>query len=374
MMETRRLALKKKIMIEKLNEKQLIIYDRACALFEDKLTDKHEAIINKILNTPELDFVEYSDLMLKQLLNDIVFDSNLFKRCIVPPFTILDTRNGEWTSRRNLLNEYLGSSVIGRKDALTYGIKIDYFGQGGPSINNNTSQFDALLTEILYKWFGFPNCKVYDSFAGGHIRGTMARLLGYDYKGIELSPEQVEANNSRLAELAIGGDLWINDDSLNVDKYIENESVDLFLSCPPYGDLEKYTDDERDLSNMNYAQFLDTYREIIQKGVSKLKDNRFAVFVVGDFRDNKGFYRGFVKDTIIAFEDAGMGLYNEMILVNSVGSASLRAGGAFTNRKITRLHQNVLVFFKGDPDTIQDNYPEIDSELPIPQAKQSGLF
>lgn len=351
-----------------------MIYDRVCAMFGDKLENKHEAIINKILDTHELDLVEYSDVMLKQLFNDIVFDSNLFKRCIVPPFTILDTRSGEWTSRRNLLNEYLGSSVVGRKDGLTYGMKIDYFKEGGQATNNNTSQFDSLLCEIIYKWFGFPGCKVYDSFAGGHIRGTMARLLGYDYVGIELSPDQVEANNNRLSELALGGNLWINDDSLNIDKYIEDNSVDLFFSCPPYGDLEKYTDDERDLSNMNYTQFMATYEEIIQKGVSKLKDNRFAVFVVGDFRDNQGLYHGFVKDTILAFEACGARLYNEMILVNSVGSASLRAGGAFTNRKITKLHQNVLVFFKGDPDTIQDTYPEIDSTLPIPQMKQEGLF
>lgn len=356
-----------------MNDKQKDIYDRAKLLFGDKLENKHEAIVNKIKNTPEFEFIEHTDVMLKMAFNDIVFNTNLFKRCIVPPFTVLDTRSGEWTSRRALLNEYLGSSVVGRKDGLTYGMKIDYFGAGGPTTNNNTSQFDSLLTEILYKWFGFPGCTVYDSFAGGHIRGTMAHLLGYKYIGIELNPEQVEANIKRANELSIPN-LWLNDDSLNVDNHLPDDSVDLFLSCPPYGDLEKYTEDERDLSNMSYADFMRNYRDIIRKGVSKLRDNRFAVFVVGDFRDEKGFYRGFVKDTISAFEDAGARLYNEMILVNSVGSASLRAGGAFTNRKITKLHQNVLVFFKGDPDTIQDNYPEIDSSLPIPQMEQAGLF
>lgn len=361
-----------------MNEKQKIVYERVKIMFGDKLDNKHEAIVNKIKESPELELVEHSDNMLKQLFNDIVFDSNLFKRCIVPPFTVLDTRSGEWTSRRNLLNEYLGSSVVGRKEALTYGIKIDYFGAGGPTINNNTSQFDALLTEVLYKWFGFPNAQVYDSFAGGHIRGTMAHLLGYQYVGIELSKDQIDANYKRLEELNLNtapkSPMWIHDDSLNVDEHIQDETMDLFLSCPPYGDLEVYTDDPRDLSTMKYEKFVETYSEIIKKGVAKLKDNRFAVFVVGDFRDEQGFYRGFVKDTIVAFEKAGAKLYNEMILVNSVGSASLRAGGAFTNRKITKLHQNVLVFFKGDPNTIQENYPEIDSSLPVSKPEQAGLF
>ncbi len=359
---------------QKLTDRQKTVYNKVIDIFGEKSLDKKENILNKIIETQEIELVDYDDNMIKVLLNDVIFDSSLFKKCIVPPFTVLDTRSGEWMNRRNQLNDYLGSSVIGRKKELTYGNAIDYFGKGIPSINNNTSQFDSVLTEIIYKWFGFKGCKVFDSYAGGHIRGTMAYLLGYDYTGIELNPDQVDANKERSLELGLADTLWINDDSLNADKYIEDDSIDLFFSCPPYGDLEKYTDDPRDLSTMDYPQFLEVYRHIITKGMKKLKDNRFACFVVGDFRDSKGFYRGFVKDTIIAFEDAGGRLYNELILVNSVGSASLRAGGAFKNRKITKLHQNVLVFFKGDPNTIQTNYTDIDDSLSIPQVTQGGLF
>lgn len=361
--------------METLNEKQKVVYDILVGFYgETKILAKEEDVLSKIRNFPEIDFYQTPE-ELKPIFNDIVFQSNLFERCILPPFSVLDTKQGDWRSRKNQLDAYLGDSTIGRAGGLAYGdLKVRKNDTG-------TSQFDSLLTEIILKWFGFKGCSVYDSFAGGHVRGTMAKLLGYSYLGIELATEQVQANKKRIAEInATRGQNneldpdWVNDDSLNVDKYLEDNSVDLFFSCPPYGDLEKYTDDPRDLSNMGYVDFIENYRDIITKGVKKLKDNRFAVFVVGDFRDDKGFYRGFVKDTIEAFENAGMGLYNEIILLNNIGTAPMRANNAFANRKMIKLHQNVLVFYKGDAGKIKEIYGDIDSSLPIKQPEQKGLF
>ena len=101
---------------------------------------------------------------------------------------------------------------------------------------------------------------------------------------------------------------------------------------------------------MDYPQFLKTYRAIIKAAVSHLKDNRFAVFVVGEVRNKKtGEYYNFVPDTIKAFEDAGLKYYNELILVNVTGGAVYTAGRyAKTSRKIAKVHQNILVFVKGN--------------------------
>jgi hypothetical protein len=72
--------------------------------------------------------------------------------------------------------------------------------------------------------------------------------------------------------------------------------------------------------------------------------------VVGDVRDPPGIYRDFVGETVQAFRDAGLQLYNEAILVTAVGSLPVRAGKQFAaTRKLGKTHQNVLVFVKGDP-------------------------
>ena len=95
---------------------------------------------------------------------------------------------------------------------------------------------------------------------------------------------------------------------------------------------------------MKYPEFLQAYRSIIKKSCSKLKPGALACFVVGEVRDKDGNYIGFVPDTIKAFTDAGMHYYNEAILLNSVGTAAIRARGYMKNQKLVKLHQNILVF------------------------------
>lgn len=143
---------------------------------------------------------------------------------------------------------------------------------------------------------------------------------------------------------------WRCGDSREIDRIAADVEADAVFSCPPYADLEVYSDDPQDISTMGYADFMVAYREIIAKTCERLKQNRFACFVVGEVRDPKGFYRDFVGDTVQAFRDAGLEYYNEAILVTAVGSLPIRAGRAFAaTRKLGRTHQNVLVFVKGDP-------------------------
>ncbi len=80
-----------------------------------------------------------------------------------------------------------------------------------------------------------------------------------------------------------------------------------------------------------------------------LKDNRFACVVVGDIRDKRGNYYGFVGDTVQAFCDADMALYNDAVLITAVGSLPIRVGRQFeAGRKLGKTHKNVLVFVNGD--------------------------
>lgn len=219
-----------------------------------------------------------------------------------------------------------------------------------------TSIFDPVLCEVIYNWFCPKKGIVYDPFAGGSVRGIVAEKLGRHYIGIDLSERQVDANQVNADKLGVCP-VWYCDDSRNADKYIPDGAADLVFSCPPYHNLEKYSNHPLDLSNMNYADFIEAYTDIIEKSCRKLKENRFAVFVVGDIRDSKGVYRDFISDTKRLFKGNGMRLYNEMILLEQYGTAPMRAGLIFSaKRKVTKVHQNVLVFYKGDIDAISGIY------------------
>lgn len=285
----------------------------------------------------------------------------LLEKFIVPPFSVLDTRQGYWQDRKRWWLSLGIKSEKGRDNVMETLQSVN-------KIQGNemplSSIFDPVLCELSYQWFNIPKGKILDPFAGGSVRGIVAAKLGFEYLGNDLRDEQITANRENAIEVLQDNELfptWTTGDSKNIDKIAKGYEADLIFSCPPYADLEVYSDNPNDISNMEYKDFLTIYKEIIRKSCEMLKEDRFAVFVVGDVRDKKGFYRNFVSDTIMAFWNCGVILYNEMILVNAVGSLPIRAGKQFNaSRKIGKTHQNVLVFYKGDPKKIKDNYPELD--------------
>ncbi len=238
-----------------------------------------------------------------------------------------------------------------------------------------TSIFDPVLCELVYRWFCPPGGTVLDPFAGGSVRGIVAAKLGLEYVGVDLSARQIAANEAQ-AEGICGDGLrpkWIVGDSANLAALAAGVEADLVFSCPPYFDLEVYSDTPGELSQMAWPEFLAAYRAIIAQAVAQLKENRFACFVVGDVRDKQGFYLNFPGETVAAFQAAGARLYNEAVLVTAVGSLPIRIGAQFTSgRKLGKTHQNVLVFYKGDPRRIKQEFPqEIEMGEPGAESDQS---
>ena len=212
-----------------------------------------------------------------------------------------------------------------------------------------TSIFDPVLCEIAYRWFSPEGGAVLDPFAGGSVRGIVASILGRRYTGVDLSARQIAANETQAATVTPDAPpRWIVGDSRQIADLAPG-TYDLIFSCPPYADLEVYSDDPQDISTLDYPAFLEAYRQIIAACAGMLAPDRFAVFVVGDIRDKKGQYRNFVADTIAAWQGAGLALYNEAILITAAGSLPIRVGKQFSaSRKLGKTHQNVLVFVKGD--------------------------
>jgi hypothetical protein len=239
--------------------------------------------------------------------------------------------------------------------------------------NVGTSIFDPVLAEMVYRWFCPEHGRVLDPFAGGSVRGIVASVLGLDYTGVDLSEMQLRANRDQAGAICkTHPPKWIVGDSRNLMSLIDGgddgPKVDLVFSCPPYFDLEVYSEDPADLSNMAWPDFVASYWQIIASAVECLKPDRFACFVVSDVRDKAGFYRGLVRETIGAFGAAGMALYNDAVLVTTLGSLPIRVRRQFeAGRKLSRTHQNVLVFYKGDTATLKDwPVPEFALTEPLP--------
>lgn len=315
----------------------------------------------KTINDIDMGFFDFDMSMFDEIDEEIKEEANkkLTDEFLIPPTSVFDTRQGYWQERKRAWKDIGISSEVGRDEALLgSGLKLLADKLGSKTLTG-TSIFDPVLCEIIYKWFNVHQGNIFDCFAGGSVRGIVAEKLGYKYTGIDLRKEQVEANILNANELNLNP-TWICDDSLNADLYVEDNSVDLLFSCPPYADLEVYSDDERDISNMDYEQFKEVYKKIIDIACRKVKDDRFAVFVVGDVRDKKGYYRNFVDYTKECFNNNGFMTYNEIILLEQLGTIPMRARLVFKKRKVAKAHQNILIFYKGDINNIPCNYSNIE--------------
>ena len=283
--------------------------------------------------------------------NKIETNPLLRDKFIEPPFSVLDTKTGNWQKRKKIWKKLGIKSEVGR-DATTFNIKSwndkkSIEGKPKGKLLSDTSIFDPALCEVLYNWFCKNGKKILDPFAGGSVRGIVANYLGYEYTGIDIREEQIMSNRKQalnILQINNQPNWYVGDSNKVLNKF--NKEFDFIFSCPPYADLEVYSNIKGDISNMDYSNFIKSYEEIILKSCNLLKCNGYACFVVGEVRDKKGNYIGFVPDTIKAFKKAGLDYYNECILLNSNASAGMRANGNMKTQKLVKVHQNILVFKK----------------------------
>ena len=289
--------------------------------------------------------------------NPIIKKNELKNKFIIPPFSILDMASGDWQNRKNRWKDLGIKGEVGR-DSTAIISGTDNYRKiknkvGYDNKDNYVSIFDPVLCELMYRWFVPEGGSILDPFAGGSVRGIVSNYLDYDYTGIELRDEQVISNIEQAEEIIpTKKPKYLTGDSnkvLDTMKFPLFREFDFIFSCPPYYDLEVYSDDEGDLSNMSHKQFNLYYESIIKKSCLLLKENRFACFVVGNIRNRDGFMIDLAGLTIRLFEKCGLRFYNDIILRQPIASASMRANNNMKYRKTVKVHQNVLVFCKGDP-------------------------
>ena len=160
----------------------------------------------------------------------------LADRFLVPPFSVLNTREGWWRERKRAWiatgiqseqgrgAQAFGDDATWQKNHVEGGLLIrsdggndpayyknkkavearlgrtlttaefqaDHY-EGPDSFKSGTSIFDPVLCEVVYRWWSGRGATVLDPFAGGSVRGIVAGALGRRYYGMDLSATQVEA-------------------------------------------------------------------------------------------------------------------------------------------------------------------------------------
>lgn len=286
--------------------------------------------------------------------------ASLFDKFIVPPFSVLDRRQGYWQNRKRTWLRLGIKSELGRNEHLCFNLnsfdadtdKAVRQGQAQADAPS-TSVFDPVLCELAYTWFCPKGGAILDPFCGGSVRGIVACQLGYRYTGIDLRNEQIQENRKQAKQI-------LGDEGASALTYITGDSdsvlvtlqgtYDFALTFPPYFDLEVYSDIPNDISNMDWEGFKKAYASILGKACNLLSQDAFFGIVIGDVRGKDGCFKGLPNVTQIIMKKNGFGLYDDFILIDPLGSASMRADKQFTaTRKCVTTHQRFMVFLRGDP-------------------------
>lgn len=227
------------------------------------------------------------------------------------------------------------------------GTRAEVFRADHDSVYTGTnSVFPAPVVEwILLRYGGPKGGKVLDAFAGGPPRGMVSGLMGYEYHGYEVRQEQIDENMGVIGRLGIVGVNYHLSDGIQLAG--DHGPYDCALTCPPYFNLEVYSNQYDDISNLKTYEAFDTAILLCAKNHFKqMKPGAFACIIVGPFRDKKGEIIDFPAHTAVNFQKAGFTYHQQIVLSKNFGSAAKRSTNAWKGKKLVPIHEFLLVFRK----------------------------
>lgn len=156
---------------------------------------------------------------------------------------------------------------------------------------------------------------VLDQFAGGGTTLVEAKLLNRDIIGVDCNSVAIERCIEKTDfnyESATGKVDIRKGDARKLD-FLDDESIDLICTHPPYADIIKYSDGiPEDLSQLKIKDFLEQMKPVAAESYRVLKKGKFCAVLMGDTRQ-KGCMIPMSFDVMKIFQEAGFTL-KELII------------------------------------------------------------
>lgn len=166
--------------------------------------------------------------------------------------------------------------------------------------------FPISMAKKVIELFSHKGELVLDPFVGSGTTLVAAQDLNRNCVGFDLKPEYIKLSEERLNSNNIFNEckqLAILDDARNINKYLEEESVSLIWTSPPYANLlnrkrknksrrdrdngqldkvEQYSQDERDLGTYELVKYTKEMGDIYESLLPLLKEKGHCVINVPD--------------------------------------------------------------------------------------------
>ena len=150
---------------------------------------------------------------------------------------------------------------------------------------------------------------VLDQFAGGGTTLVEAKLLNRNIIGVDINENAINRCHEKCNfDYETAGKVEIRlGDARNLN-FIKNNSIDLISTHPPYANIIKYSEDNKnDLSHLNVTAFLEQMEIVASESYRVLKKEKFCAILMGDTR-SKGHVIPMGYEVMKIFEKKGFNI------------------------------------------------------------------
>lgn len=170
--------------------------------------------------------------------------------------------------------------------------------KSGKHKNHYHGNFIPQIPKQLIKRFTKKGNVVYEPFMGSGTTLFDCETLGRKYIGCDISQSALDFVEREMAMSDPENFRIINNDSANCEKtskvlrenlsHFGKNKFQLAILHPPYWDIIKFTDSEKDLSNAKTLEdFLAMMKEVMLTTFEFLEKDRYFAIVIGDAYRNK---------------------------------------------------------------------------------------
>jgi len=147
---------------------------------------------------------------------------------------------------------------------------------------------------------------ILDQFAGGGTTLVEAKLLRRNIIGVDVNDDALKRCYDKCDfEWENGGNVEILKGDARSLKGIEDQSIDLICTHPPYANIIKYSEDnDKDLSQLKIPQFLEEMQSVVEECHRVLKKGSFCAILMGDTR-KQGHVQPLGFQVMKLFENTG---------------------------------------------------------------------
>jgi hypothetical protein len=247
-----------------------------------------------------------------------------------PPFTLWDGRAPAWLDRK--------------RQWMALGLRPDGGARG----------FDPVAAELIYRWFCPRAGLVVDVSPGDATRAVVALKLGCHYVGVDPDHPQIQANREDCQRVLGEG--------AHPTFIRANPASGVLTDRALFGHPDLIVATAPDPGRGDRSTFLAGWQSLCGQMVELVKPQRFIVVIVRPGRQADGEMWDMAAQTQYAMGMGGAKCWNEAVYCAPAahgGPNPVEVGAKFQNgRRLAATHANVLVFFKGDPRRMAEDFPQ----------------